>query len=207
MRMLPTLLIAIFSLSAFAAPNRSELKAALQKVMPQNWIVTESTGCLLISNKTEATFYNAVSMNGTDLERDRQARVSQGEKGHFVVKMIVGPFLSQEVYSEIWRALPRRIYHYKPTIPVQEYYALRDDALPDGYGPGYSIYVSTDRHPCCLLWPETANQEWQRVVSLVLSVFERYKDATLVQPNGAANGSQPIRSETNRTSSAAGSRR
>jgi hypothetical protein len=28
-----------------------------------------------------------------------------------------------------------------------------------------------------------------------------------VEPNGAANGSQPIRSETNRTSSAAGSRR
>ena len=30
---------------------------------------------------------------------------------------------------------------------------------------------------------------------------------TLVQPDGAANGSQPIRSGTNRTSSAAGSRR
>lgn len=29
----------------------------------------------------------------------------------------------------------------------------------------------------------------------------------LVQPDGPANGSQPIRSETNRTSSAAGSRR
>src|SRR6266446_6320595 len=33
-------------------------------------------------------------------------------------------------------------------------------------------------------------------------------DGTMkVEPNGAANGSQPIRSETNRTSSAAGSRR
>jgi len=41
--------------------------------------------------------------------------------------------------------------------------------------------------------------------------FERLKkesdSKTSGQPNGAANGSQPIRSETNRTSSAAGSRR
>ena len=33
------------------------------------------------------------------------------------------------------------------------------------------------------------------------------RNAEDVQPDGAANGSQPIRSETNRTSSAAGSRR
>ncbi len=38
--------------------------------------------------------------------------------------------------------------------------------------------------------------------------FLRPKDiAPFAEPNGPANGSQPIRSETNRTSSAAGSRR
>ncbi len=41
----------------------------------------------------------------------------------------------------------------------------------------------------------------------VISWSSRSKDDRILEPDGAANGSQPIRSETNTTSSAAGSRR
>ena len=41
----------------------------------------------------------------------------------------------------------------------------------------------------------------------VLSLLSERQTAEIAEPDGAANGSQPIRSETNRTSSAAGSRR
>jgi hypothetical protein len=52
------------------------------------------------------------------------------------------------------------------------------------------------------LQPETVS----RIVALGATVaFSCYRDDS--EPDGAANGSQPIRSETNRTSPAAGSRR
>ncbi len=49
--------------------------------------------------------------------------------------------------------------------------------------------------------PEIASRLGQQ--DLILDVILRNK----VEPGGAANGSQPIRSETNQTSAAAGSRR
>src|SRR5260221_14483763 len=204
MRALLTFLIAVLGYSVSAAPVRTEIRAALQGVIPQNWVVAESAGFLLISNRNEVTFYNAVSMNGTDLERDRQARVSLGKKGHFIIKITIGPSLSQGVYDDIRRTLPRRMHRNKPEIPFQEYYSIRDDALPDGYGPGYSVYISTDRHPYFLVWPESADREWQRVLTAVQQVFDRYRETPLVQPDGAANRSQPIHSQTNRGSAAAG---
>ena len=207
MKALLASLIAVLGYSAFPAPVPSGIRAALQGMIPQSWVVSESAGFLLLSNRNQVTFYNAVSMNGTDLERDRQARVSQGKKSHFIIKVTVGPFLSQGVYDDIRRTLPRRMHRDKPEIPLQEYYSIREDALPDGYGPGYSVYISTDRHPYFLVWPESADQEWQRFLTAVQQVFDQYRGTPLVQPDGAANRSQPIPSQTNRASAAAGSRR
>jgi uncharacterized protein YijF (DUF1287 family) len=44
-------------------------------------------------------------------------------------------------------------------------------------------------------------------ILLKYQVIGHYRLKEVIQPGGAANGSQPVRSETNRTSSAAGSRR
>ena len=44
-------------------------------------------------------------------------------------------------------------------------------------------------------------------IMVVFSKIPSITQQTNLEPDGAANGSQPIRSETNRTSSAAGSRR
>jgi hypothetical protein len=43
--------------------------------------------------------------------------------------------------------------------------------------------------------------------TFLFGAYPSFTRLKMAQPNGAANGSQPLRSETNRTSSAAGSRR
>jgi hypothetical protein len=48
---------------------------------------------------------------------------------------------------------------------------------------------------------------WLVVFLVFLLVRSKHSGNTFAEPDGPANGSQPIRSETNRTSSAAGSRR
>jgi hypothetical protein len=53
-----------------------------------------------------------------------------------------------------------------------------------------------------------AGAAWvMRCVASVGGAFKRPRGGGIIEPEGAANRSQPIRSETNRTSSAAGSRR
>jgi hypothetical protein len=55
-----------------------------------------------------------------------------------------------------------------------------------------------------------ADGQWDRKIDHILGKAFTWEENHWVeesQPNGAANGSQPSRSETNRTSSAAGSRR
>jgi uncharacterized protein YceK len=62
------------------------------------------------------------------------------------------------------------------------------------YGESFSCPGTTERYELKLVYYDRVS-------------LEREKDKQIVQPDSAANGSQPIRSGTNRTSSAAGSRR
>jgi hypothetical protein len=58
-----------------------------------------------------------------------------------------------------------------------------------------------------VLWVWDGYQEWRRLGLDPKPHELLYLRPVKVEPNGAANGSQPFRSETNSTSSAAGSRR
>jgi hypothetical protein len=62
-----------------------------------------------------------------------------------------------------------------------------------------------DRQNIRIRFVDDAQAYW--IQSFVAPSIEERFDKVITEPGGAANGSQPIRSETNRTSSAAGSRR
>lgn len=85
-------------------------------------------------------------------------------------------------------------------VPVQPIFRqVADDGRVTIWGHQVSVAGLT---------PEQAGEAIrQTFVTNYISLIFRKVNVLKVQPDGAANGSQPIRSETNRTSLAAGSRR
>src|SRR5262245_42679556 len=68
--------------------------------------------------------------------------------------------------------------------------------------------------PTSCIWARCTSEETKRKVAEMSPLLQRlwwpfpsWRKPRRAEQNGAANGSQPIRSETNRTSPAAGSRR
>jgi hypothetical protein len=85
----------------------------------------------------------------------------------------------------------RVVGYFRVIRPIPQF-AERDDRVWE------VRIIHLEGAPTGVLW---INDKTQKVMALGLPDPER------TEPGGAANGSQPIRSETNRTSSAAGSRR
>jgi hypothetical protein len=121
---------------------------------------------------------------GGDSGKEIRERLRFANKGAFKIQLVIGPLLSQKDYADIKRTLPRGIHAVKADIPVQPLYSLNRDAVPDAHGPDYSVYISTSRHPYMLVWPEDLNQEWQRVLGLVMSIFQEYESSE--HPSGGA---------------------
>jgi hypothetical protein len=97
-------------------------------------------------------------------------------------------------------------------LHYNSYYGFATKALIEesviGLESGHTSFVLTELRRLQQDYQPTYENR-ARFVPLVEATVERLKQESgkIPQPDGPANGSQPIRSETNTTSSAAGSRR
>ena len=94
----------------------------------------------------------------------------------------------------------------EPDTPHMEHpstWLVDDDGrCVDVYEGGLIIFADKDRDICRRI---TGTHGHMRDDNLVMT--QAYEGQKIGEPDGAANGSQPIRSDTNMMSSAAGSRR
>ncbi len=106
--------------------------------------------------------------------------------------------------------LPHSHKHYDETIyGVEGVLTFTVEGKPVDIGPGESCFV-----PAAAAWPTNPKTDWSFTGSLTIlgrdvqtsSKWARFTNR-IAEPDSAANGSRPIRAETNSTSSAAGSRR
>ena len=139
----------------------------------------------------------------------------------FIPAMIVfGVLLEQRLKTNIEAILPGqkpdwhdvdhnvRMGDFNKAIRIGEELILKAPQYPEAHRRLAGAYLAAGKiekarehyAEAFRLFPSEENEK-------LLMAMDKRSEAKNPQPNGAANGSQPIRSETNRTSSAAGSRR
>lgn len=157
---------------AIAAPARADLAQALKTVLGADWTLTQEGSNYIITYKPQIIFYNDVALSAG--EAVEQTRVPNGEKGTYSIKLIVGPLMTREVYAELQKDEVREKLKTKPEYQTQDYY-LVDGLLPKAFGPDYSIYMATTRHPYFGIWPYSAAADCNKTCDSTLKLFESYR--------------------------------
>lgn len=118
-------------------------------------------------------------------------------------------------------------FQFRGPIGTAEMYWLNADSTLRQQGEDWDVYVARANSEVLSLFTRLVKQtdfraearQWKHIIEAIEQgtiadptehlYFVAYfsGDPEIAEPDGPANGSQPIRSETNRTSSSAGSRR
>ena len=144
----------------------------------------------------------------------RRSHTSEEE----ILRRFAGPALVRRMPSYQVLSLPQFsclcIDDSLETVLPKFIEAFRTMPRPEGPCTGFLVNKSEQNEESRLQAIEAAKQDVDPAVRAAAVALERHvreqgaqKERNIAEPDGAANGSQPIRSETNRTSGAAGPRR
>jgi hypothetical protein len=185
------MLIAVFSLRVFLClgDTHSQSEGLFKATLPEGWRWSEQDGRIRISNPKNSNAI-AIRLGRVPSFPAEETKDRLTEANHNFIEEYVKPGQGTDIKEE--ERLLGKIYARQVTWKV----VINEQAAQANYitcfHRGYGVAI-------------TFTAPDQKQIEEMRQIIESIKFAT--EPNGPANGNQPIASETNRTSSAAGSRR
>jgi hypothetical protein len=197
-----------------ATPERDALDVLVEKIREEvpgvEWKIAKDWRSITLTRKT-VQFLNPVSLPAVTLEDEWWKEYSF--TSDYRITITLDTKLTQVEYDGLLQ-LKRKLTSERTAglsrntkdFWIRSFNAQGVVRLPSYQLEGFSLYVYTSDDNFFRVRPDSVRMDRDKILAILEKSFTKYA-ATTAEPDGAANGNQPIRPKTNRTSGEAGSGR
>ena len=192
-----------------ATPELDSLEGKIRAALPgSEWQIVKDWRSISIV-RTNVQFLNPIGLP-TLSEAELWNRYAF--RSDYRMTIVLGTRLTQSEYDELFTL--KRSFTAKRTAgkdpATKDFFGARRDAegtirLPDCYSDRFSIYFYTSDEGFFRIRPKSAKNAREMVLAILEQSCSKY--SITAEPGGAADRSQPVSSQTNRASAAAGTGR